>query len=56
MPPAFKNNWAPQIMPQTILILPNNFANFNMSAMNEMCNNTPPPPVGYNAENTQMLM
>ena len=34
MPPVFQNNWAPQRMPETILVLPNNFANFNLNAMN----------------------
>ena len=34
MPSMFQSNWAPKVMPQTILILPNSFNNLNL--------NTPP--------------
>ncbi len=36
LPPVFQNNWTPQVMPLTNLVLPNNFNNFNL-------NNLPPP-------------
>lgn len=33
MPQLFQTNWTPQVMPMTNMVLPNNFANFNMAAM-----------------------
>ncbi len=33
MPPMFQNNWAPQVMPPTLLVLPNTFNNFNIDNM-----------------------
>lgn len=45
MPALFQNNWAPKIMPQTILVLPNSFNNFNINNMGPaLINQGPPPP------------
>jgi hypothetical protein len=51
MPSVFQSNWAPQIMPATTFILPNNFNNFNLNAMGpppppppQMMQQPPPPP------------
>jgi hypothetical protein len=35
MPSLFNNNWAPKVMPMTNMVLPNNFANFNINAMGQ---------------------
>lgn len=45
MPAMFQSNWAPKVMPQTILILPNSFNNFNLNNMGPaQMNQGPPPP------------
>jgi hypothetical protein len=33
MPSTFTQNWSPKVMPMINMVLPNNFANFNMGAM-----------------------
>ena len=44
MPQIFQHDWTPKMMPQTVLILPNNFNNFNLNAMQPQVMPPLPPP------------